>query len=83
VCKTCIEIKFNGLDTIRCPLSHDDLEEDELEQEECLVEGLIRKKVTPDHNVYNHLQRQLCYCRNKDYGCPQTYTFKKLKVTMI
>ncbi|KAF6039384.1 TRAF3 [Bugula neritina] len=79
VCKKCIEEKFGSLSVIKCPLPHDDMDEEELKEEQCQQEGLVRDAVVPDPGSQRFLLREKCFCENQEYGCCENPPWKKLK----
>ncbi|KAF6019057.1 TRAF3 [Bugula neritina] len=79
VCKKCIEEMFGSLSVIKCPLPHDDMDEEELKEEQCQQEGLVRDAVVPDPGSQRFLLKEKCFCENQEYGCCENPPWKKLK----
>ncbi|XP_067938708.1 TNF receptor-associated factor 3-like [Watersipora subatra] len=79
VCKACIDGKFGSRDVIPCPMPHDDIDEDELAEEPCQLNGLQRDQVVQDSASYRVLLREKCCCPHQSFGCDDTPTWRKLK----
>ncbi|KAF6019053.1 hypothetical protein EB796_022654 [Bugula neritina] len=62
------------------PLSHDDMDEEELKEEQCQQEGLSIDDVIPDSACQRFLLREKCFCENQEYGCCENPPWKKFKV---
>ncbi|XP_067938629.1 TNF receptor-associated factor 5-like [Watersipora subatra] len=79
VCKSCIDKAFGDRERITpCPLNHDDEDDDEEEIEECKRNGLHKRDISKDTSVHKILQKEKCYCKNKEYGCHDEVQLKRL-----
>lgn len=59
------------------------MEVDELLTEPCQQgPGLQRDQVMPDILVRRILQKEPCFCRNKDFGCREIPKWKDLEVSI-
>lgn len=75
-----MELEFEGKLKIPCPVQHDESDDEQMVMHPC-QQGLIWPDMPYDKATVKMLLAQLCYCKNKDYGCWATPTWRKLPVT--
>ena len=81
-CKVCLRNKFGSNHSITCPLPHEPGEDESLE--ECQRDGGLKMDdITPDPAVQRVLLKQQCHCKNREYGCKETPTWRKLPVSEL
>ncbi|XP_067939738.1 TNF receptor-associated factor 3-like [Watersipora subatra] len=78
-CKACIDNKFGSENIIKCPMPHDDIDEEDLPEEPCQQNGLHKDQVLPDSASNRVLLREKCFCPHQTFGCDDTPTWRKLK----
>ncbi|GAB1603213.1 TNF receptor-associated factor 3-like isoform X2 [Argonauta hians] len=66
ICMECADNLLKNVDTLHCPAN----------EEDCV--NLRKFELHEDFSARRHINHQLVYCYNKDYGCPAKMMFKDL-----